>query len=137
LSVDPEELLGLPHASAENPDGTHSDALIKIRRLLSEGSYVRAVEPGSLTELARLVDETGRAYQKNQGRQALEEIPDLIRRLHGAAREAATDADRGRAYSLLSSAYCLLHSGSFVPTFRPCFALFDHHRPDGMGSRTR
>jgi transcriptional regulator with XRE-family HTH domain len=106
LGVDPEELLGLPHISVEHPDGTYLDALIKIRRVLAEGAYVRAVEPGSLTELARLVHETGQGYQKNQGQQAAEHIPDLIRRLHGAVREAANDADRGRAYALLSSAYC-------------------------------
>ncbi|WP_232376973.1 tetratricopeptide repeat protein [Amycolatopsis aidingensis] len=55
--------------------------------------------------MATEMDAVNRVYRNDKGRQALARLPVLLRQLHGAVRDATTDTERGRLYSLLSAGY--------------------------------
>lgn len=104
LKVEPEELTGAPYRETIELDGP-LEGMSDLRTVLTEGRYVGALEPTALDELSDEMDRINAAYRNDKGRLALALLPTLIRQLHGAVREASTDEDRGRAYSLLSAAY--------------------------------
>jgi transcriptional regulator with XRE-family HTH domain len=102
VRITPEQLTGAPY-----DDGKPlSDAVNELSVLLTEGRYARAAEPGTLAEIESDLEAAQRLYRSDRTRQTIEVLPGLIRRAHGAVRETR-DEDRGRAYTLLTSAYVL------------------------------
>jgi transcriptional regulator with XRE-family HTH domain len=104
LDIEPEQLTGTPYRDTIEEDGPLL-GMAELRAIMAEGTYVRAVQPGTLAEMAAEMDNINLAYRNDKGRQALRRLPVLIRQLHGAAHSANTDTERARVYSLLSSAY--------------------------------
>lgn len=104
LKVEPEDLTGTPYRDTIDEDGP-LEGLAELRSILSEGQYVRAVEPEPLDVLAADMDAVNAVYRNDKGRQALARLPVLLRQMHGAVREAHSDGDRARAYTLLSAGY--------------------------------
>lgn len=104
LAIEPERLTGAPYYDVIEDDGP-LEGVADLRAVIAEGKYVRAVEPGSLEDLAAEMAAIDLAYRNDKGRVALARIPTLIRRLHGALRDANTEDDLGRINSLLCAAY--------------------------------
>ncbi|RJQ89708.1 XRE family transcriptional regulator [Amycolatopsis panacis] len=104
LKVDHEELTGAPFRDTIDQDGP-LEGLSDLRSILSEGQYVRPLAPEPLDVLAAEMDAVNLVYRNDKGRQALARLPVLLRQMHGAVREAHSDADRARAYTLLSAGY--------------------------------
>lgn len=104
LKVEPEELNGLPYRDTIDQGGP-LEGLSDLRSILSEGQYVQPLEPESLDLLTVEMDAVDLVYRNDKGRQALARLPMLLRQMHGAVREARSDADRARAYTLLSAGY--------------------------------
>ena len=104
LKIEPEMLTGAPYRETIEQEGP-LDGLSDLRAILVEGQYVAAVAPEPLPQLASELDAINNMYRNDKGRQALARLPILLRQLYGAARDASTDEDRGRIFSLLSSGY--------------------------------
>ncbi|MBB5158061.1 hypothetical protein BJ970_005660 [Saccharopolyspora phatthalungensis] len=104
LKVEPEELTGTPYRDTIEQDGL-LEGMSELRAILAEGQYVKAVQPEAIEAMSAELNDIHFAYRNDKGRQALMRLPILLRQLHGAARAAATDAERGRVYSLLASGY--------------------------------
>ncbi|MBB5158062.1 tetratricopeptide (TPR) repeat protein [Saccharopolyspora phatthalungensis] len=104
LKVEPEELTGTPYRDAIEQDGP-LEGMPELRAILAEAQYVEPVRPQAIEAMSAELEIVDLAYRNDEGRQALVRLPTLLRQLHGAAREAMTDAERGRVYSLLASGY--------------------------------
>ncbi|MFD8496234.1 helix-turn-helix domain-containing protein [Amycolatopsis sp. NPDC059657] len=104
LKVEPEELTGTPYTETIEADGP-LEGLSDLRAVLTEGQYVQQVQPEPLDTLFAEMDAINKLYRNDKGRIALARLPILLRQAHGAVREAASDEDRGRAFSLLSAGY--------------------------------
>ncbi|GAA0516071.1 transcriptional regulator [Saccharopolyspora subtropica] len=104
LGIDPEQLTGTPYRDTIEEDGP-LEGMAELRAILAEGAYVRPVEPDPLDEMAAEMDRVNLVYRNDKGRQALVRLPALIRQLHGALHTANSDGERGRIFTLLSSAY--------------------------------
>ncbi|MEV6061024.1 helix-turn-helix transcriptional regulator [Nocardia asteroides] len=102
LRIAPELLTGAPF-----DDGKPlADAVNELSILLAEGRYARPEEPAPLAQLESELTVAQDLYRGDRTRQAIEALPLIIRRLHGAARELTGDS-QAHVYSLLSSAYIL------------------------------
>lgn len=98
----PEQLTGAPY-----DDGRPlSDAVNELTILLTEGAYVRAVDPGPLAQLEADLLAAQQLYRRDRTRQTIEVLPGIIRRLHGAVREMSGD-EKAHAYTLLTAGYVL------------------------------
>jgi transcriptional regulator with XRE-family HTH domain len=104
LRVEPEELTGTPYRDAIDEEGP-LEGLSDLRALLAEGQYASPAPPEPLDVLDAEMEAVNLAYRSDRGRVALARLPVLLRQLHGAAREATSDAERGRAHSLLAAGY--------------------------------
>ncbi|MEV5651820.1 helix-turn-helix transcriptional regulator [Nocardia sp. NPDC052254] len=104
LGVDPDRLQGTPYLDTLEEDGP-LEGLPELRAVLAEGAYVRALEPPTLAELRAELASIEGALHNDRTRRALALLPDLIRRLHGAAEEARDEAERAQAYDMLCAAY--------------------------------
>lgn len=103
LRVEPERLTGAPYRDLIEEEGP-LEGLAELRAVLAEGTYVRAVEPPPLIELAAEIAAVDLAYRNDKGRVALARMPDLLRQLYGALHNACSD-ERGPVFSLLCAAY--------------------------------
>ncbi|SHG02500.1 helix-turn-helix domain-containing protein [Streptoalloteichus hindustanus] len=104
LRVDPDDLLGIPYRETLEKDGP-LEGMTELRAILAEGVYVRPVEPSPPEKLAAEVERVNAVYRVDRGRDALTRLPGILRQIHGAVREARTEGERARAYSLLASGY--------------------------------
>ncbi len=104
LGVDPDRLQGTPYLETLEEDGP-LEGLPELRAVLAEGSYVQALEPTTTAELRAELDTVEAALHNDRTRRALALLPNLIRRLHGAAEMASDDAERAAAYGMLCAAY--------------------------------
>lgn len=104
LRVDPEELTGAPFLTTIEQDGPLV-GMSDLRAVLTEGRHVRADEPGTISALRAELAAVDADYRNDRGRQALERLPGLLRRLHGTLRNSVNDEDRDRIHSLLAGSY--------------------------------
>lgn len=104
LGIETEELYGQPYRELLDDDGG-VPGLSQLRALFAEGSYVAALAPGSAEELAADLDRVRHLRRSDRARQAIENMPVLLRQLYGAVEEAAPGAQREEAYRMLATAY--------------------------------
>lgn len=100
LGIEPEHLTGAPYQDTLEEEGTLA-GLAELRAILSEGEYVRGIEPGSFDELRTELAAINSADRAGRSRQALARLPELVRRLYGALDVQAEP----RVYALLAGAY--------------------------------
>ncbi|MGK8522190.1 helix-turn-helix domain-containing protein [Nocardia asteroides] len=100
LRVEPERLTGAPYREILAEDGP-LEGIADLRAILSEGEYVRAEEPGTLTELRATMQQINNEDRNGNSRKALAALPVLIRRIYGALQQRPDPA----VYELLCSAY--------------------------------
>lgn len=104
LRCEPEQLTGAPYHETLDEDGP-LEGLTDLRSILTEGRYVRPMEPGPVGALSAEIDAVNLVYRNDGGRDALARLPVLLRRLYGAARNAKTDSERAQIHSLLFTAH--------------------------------
>ncbi|NKY88359.1 helix-turn-helix domain-containing protein [Nocardia veterana] len=104
LGIDPVRLQGTPYLETLEEDGPLR-GLPDLRAVLAEGAYVRPLEPAPAAELRAELSAVETALRNDRTRRALELLPTVIRRLHGAVEAARSDADRATAHKMLCAAY--------------------------------
>lgn len=99
LRLSPDALTGTPY-----DDGKPlSEAINGMSILLAEGRYARAIEPRTAT-LGSDLAAAQQLFRDDNTRQAIEVLPDIIRRFHGLVHETAGQA-QAKAYSQLAQSY--------------------------------
>ncbi|MFI5776633.1 XRE family transcriptional regulator [Nocardia sp. NPDC051570] len=104
LGVDVERLQGVPYEGSLEDDGPLV-GLMDLRTILVEGAYVKADESLGLVALAAESAAVEVALRGDRTRRALAMLPGLIRRLHGALRDARTGDECAQVYEMLCAAY--------------------------------
>jgi transcriptional regulator with XRE-family HTH domain len=128
LRVTPEHLTGAPYGDGK----PLSDAVNELSALLAEGRYARGVDPGPVAQLEADLTAAQQLYRSDRTRQAIEVLPGIIRRAHGAVRDLTGDA-QAHAYTLLTSAYvlaewCVRRTGHLLLAL-PALDLADTYAP--------
>lgn len=114
LGVEIEELYGQPYRDLLDDDGG-LPGVEELRTLFAEGRHVTALQPSSLDELAADLECVRTLRHSDRARRAIAMTPVLLRQLHGAVRDAVSDADRARAHRAL--AQCYANTGQLVFRF--------------------
>ncbi|WP_433697065.1 helix-turn-helix domain-containing protein [Nocardiopsis sp. CA-288880] len=105
LGIRPQEVYGQPFHELLHQDGGAPAGLAALQALLAEGSYVRGTEPPPTQELVRTLDSIRQERHSDRSHRALDQIPGLVRHLHGALEATSSFTAREHLFALLASTW--------------------------------